>query len=151
AGSRRADRGTQPRGDRALRLVTLHARSQAQGPAAPHQDSDAVPVGDRRSHPHGSLWAHLLRGDPGRALRNDRTRRPLSAHRAAGGFRPPGRRLHARISLMRVYHFSEHPYPGAWDDPHGYLRVNLPNRAIDPKIAADLFHRYHDEYLLATT
>ncbi len=34
---------------------------------------------------------------------------------------------------MRVYHFSEHPYPPAWDDPHGYLRVNLPNRAIDPK------------------
>ncbi|MFL4999856.1 MAG: LLM class flavin-dependent oxidoreductase, partial [Xanthobacteraceae bacterium] len=50
---------------------------------------------------------------------------------------------------MRVYHFSEHPYPNAWDDPHGYLRVNLPNRALDPKIAADLFHRYHDEYLLA--
>lgn len=50
---------------------------------------------------------------------------------------------------MRVYHFSEHPYPNAWDDPHGYLRVSLPNRALDPKIAADLFHRYHDEYLLA--
>jgi alkanesulfonate monooxygenase SsuD/methylene tetrahydromethanopterin reductase-like flavin-dependent oxidoreductase (luciferase family) len=50
---------------------------------------------------------------------------------------------------MRVYHFSEHPYPNAWDDPHGYLRVNLPNRALDPKIAADLFHRYWDEYLLA--
>ena len=50
---------------------------------------------------------------------------------------------------MRVYHFTEHPYPPAWDDPHGYLRVNLPNRALDPKIAADLFHRYYDEFLLA--
>jgi len=50
---------------------------------------------------------------------------------------------------MRVYHFSEHPYPPAWADPKAYLRVNLPNRAIDPKIAADLFHRYYDEYLLA--
>ncbi len=50
---------------------------------------------------------------------------------------------------MRIYHFSEHPYPSAWNDPHGYLRVNLPNRAIDPKNAADLFHRYYDEYLLA--
>src|SRR4051812_28718623 len=50
---------------------------------------------------------------------------------------------------MRVYHFSEHPYPPAWADPKAYLRVNLPNRAIDPTIAADLFHRYYDEYLLA--
>ncbi len=31
---------------------------------------------------------------------------------------------------MRIYHFSEHPYPDAWDDPHGYLRVDLPNRAL---------------------
>jgi alkanesulfonate monooxygenase SsuD/methylene tetrahydromethanopterin reductase-like flavin-dependent oxidoreductase (luciferase family) len=50
---------------------------------------------------------------------------------------------------MRVYHFTEHPYPQAWDDPHGYLRVDLPNRALDPKIAADLYHRYYDEFLLA--
>ena len=50
---------------------------------------------------------------------------------------------------MRVYHFTEHPYPQAWDDPHGYLRVDLPNRALDPRIAADLFHRYYDEFLLA--
>jgi alkanesulfonate monooxygenase SsuD/methylene tetrahydromethanopterin reductase-like flavin-dependent oxidoreductase (luciferase family) len=50
---------------------------------------------------------------------------------------------------MRVYHFSEHPYPQAWADPHGTLRVNLPNRAIDPRRAADLFQRYHEEYLLA--
>jgi alkanesulfonate monooxygenase SsuD/methylene tetrahydromethanopterin reductase-like flavin-dependent oxidoreductase (luciferase family) len=50
---------------------------------------------------------------------------------------------------MRIYHFSEHPYPQAWNDPHVYLRVNLPNRVIDPNSAADLFHRYYDEYLLA--
>jgi alkanesulfonate monooxygenase SsuD/methylene tetrahydromethanopterin reductase-like flavin-dependent oxidoreductase (luciferase family) len=50
---------------------------------------------------------------------------------------------------MRLYHFTEHPYPAAWDDPHGSLRVNLPNRALDPKIAADLFHRYYDEFLMA--
>ena len=50
---------------------------------------------------------------------------------------------------MRIYHFTEHPYPPAWDDPHGYLRVDLPNRALDPKIAADLLHRYYDEFLLA--
>src|SRR5437762_1140102 len=50
---------------------------------------------------------------------------------------------------MRFYHFTEQPYPAAWDDPHGYLRVDLPNRALDPKIAADLFHRYYDEFQLA--
>ena len=50
---------------------------------------------------------------------------------------------------MRVYHFTEQPYPFAWNDPHGYLRVDLPNRALDPKIAADLFHRYYDEWMLA--
>jgi hypothetical protein len=42
---------------------------------------------------------------------------------------------------MKGYHFSEHPYSHTWNDPHGCLRANLPNRAIDPKKAADLFHR----------
>jgi alkanesulfonate monooxygenase SsuD/methylene tetrahydromethanopterin reductase-like flavin-dependent oxidoreductase (luciferase family) len=50
---------------------------------------------------------------------------------------------------MRVYHFTEQPYPPAWNDHEGSLRVNLPNRKCDPKIAADLFHRYYDEWLLA--
>ncbi len=50
---------------------------------------------------------------------------------------------------MRVYHFTEHPYPPAWNDPHGYLRVDIPNRALDPKTAADLLHRYYDEFMLA--
>ena len=33
---------------------------------------------------------------------------------------------------MRLYHFTEQPYPAAWNDPHGYLRVDIPNRALDP-------------------
>jgi len=49
---------------------------------------------------------------------------------------------------MRVYHFTEQPYPNAWEKHEGSLRINLPNRHIDPKIAADLFHRYYDEWLL---
>ena len=32
---------------------------------------------------------------------------------------------------MKFYHFTEQPYPAAWNDPHGYLRVDLPNRALD--------------------
>ena len=33
---------------------------------------------------------------------------------------------------MRVYHFTEQPYPAAWNDHDGSLRVNLPNRKCDP-------------------
>jgi len=50
---------------------------------------------------------------------------------------------------MRVYQFTEQPYPDAWNDHEGSLRVNLPNRKCEPTIAADLFHRYYDEWLLA--
>jgi alkanesulfonate monooxygenase SsuD/methylene tetrahydromethanopterin reductase-like flavin-dependent oxidoreductase (luciferase family) len=51
--------------------------------------------------------------------------------------------------MMRVYHFTEQPYPAAWNDHDGSLRVNLPNRKCDPAIAADLYHRFYDEWLLA--
>jgi alkanesulfonate monooxygenase SsuD/methylene tetrahydromethanopterin reductase-like flavin-dependent oxidoreductase (luciferase family) len=50
---------------------------------------------------------------------------------------------------MRVYHFTEQAYPPAWNDHDGSLRVNLPNRKCDPAVAADLFHRYYDEWMLA--
>jgi alkanesulfonate monooxygenase SsuD/methylene tetrahydromethanopterin reductase-like flavin-dependent oxidoreductase (luciferase family) len=50
---------------------------------------------------------------------------------------------------IRVYHFSEQAYPAAWNDHDGSLRVNIPNRKCDPAIAADLYHRYYDEWLLA--
>jgi alkanesulfonate monooxygenase SsuD/methylene tetrahydromethanopterin reductase-like flavin-dependent oxidoreductase (luciferase family) len=50
---------------------------------------------------------------------------------------------------MRVYHFTEQPYPYAWDDHEGSLRVTLPNRKCDPKLAADLYHRFYDEWLIA--
>jgi alkanesulfonate monooxygenase SsuD/methylene tetrahydromethanopterin reductase-like flavin-dependent oxidoreductase (luciferase family) len=50
---------------------------------------------------------------------------------------------------MRVYHFTEQPYPEAWTDHNGSLRVNLPNRKLDPEVAADRFHRYYDEWILA--
>ena len=49
---------------------------------------------------------------------------------------------------MQVYQFTEQPYYPAWNDHNGSLRVNLPNSKLDPKIAADLFHRYYDEWAL---
>jgi alkanesulfonate monooxygenase SsuD/methylene tetrahydromethanopterin reductase-like flavin-dependent oxidoreductase (luciferase family) len=50
---------------------------------------------------------------------------------------------------MRVYHFTEQPYPPAWNDHDGSLRITLPNRKCDPALAADLYHRFYDEWLLA--
>ncbi len=49
---------------------------------------------------------------------------------------------------MRVYQFTEQAYYPTWNDHSGSLRVILPNRKCDPRIAADLFHRYYDEYQL---
>lgn len=50
---------------------------------------------------------------------------------------------------MQVYHFTEQPYFPAWNNHQGSLRVNLPNTAMDPKVAGDLFHRYYDEWKMA--
>jgi len=49
---------------------------------------------------------------------------------------------------MRVYHFTEQAYPPAWENAGNSLRIVLPNRRMDPKIAGDLFHRYYDEWQL---
>ena len=50
---------------------------------------------------------------------------------------------------MRVYHFTEQPYPEVWDQHEGTLRVSLPSQRLDPSVAADLYHRYYDEWQLA--
>lgn len=50
---------------------------------------------------------------------------------------------------MRVYQFTEQPYFPAWNDHDGSLRITLPNRKCEPQAAADLYHRYLDEWLLA--
>jgi alkanesulfonate monooxygenase SsuD/methylene tetrahydromethanopterin reductase-like flavin-dependent oxidoreductase (luciferase family) len=49
---------------------------------------------------------------------------------------------------MKIYHMTEEPYPDAWSVPAESLRVTLPNKYCDPKIASDLFHRYLDEWVL---
>ncbi len=50
---------------------------------------------------------------------------------------------------MRVFHFSEEPYPNAWAPNAESLRITLPNSECDPQMAADLYHRYLDEWQLA--
>ena len=51
---------------------------------------------------------------------------------------------------MRAWHFSENAYhllPDAKE--YDSIRVTLPNRYYDPKIGADLYHRFIDEWLIA--
>ena len=50
---------------------------------------------------------------------------------------------------MRVFHFSEQPYPDAWLPEYPSLRVDTPNQLCDPHVAADLYARYQDEWMLA--
>jgi hypothetical protein len=49
---------------------------------------------------------------------------------------------------MKVWHFSEMAYHPAWPELKDSYRVVVPNRLYDPKIGADLYHRYLDEWSL---
>ncbi|HEV2335855.1 MAG TPA: LLM class flavin-dependent oxidoreductase, partial [Stellaceae bacterium] len=50
--------------------------------------------------------------------------------------------------MMQVWHFSEMAYHPAWEHLGDSYRVIVPNRLFDPKIGADLYHRYLDEWAL---
>jgi alkanesulfonate monooxygenase SsuD/methylene tetrahydromethanopterin reductase-like flavin-dependent oxidoreductase (luciferase family) len=50
------------------------------------------------------------------------------------------------------YYFTEQPYTGydpALQDAHPSLRLNFPNTNFDPRIASELYNRYHEEYQAA--
>jgi alkanesulfonate monooxygenase SsuD/methylene tetrahydromethanopterin reductase-like flavin-dependent oxidoreductase (luciferase family) len=49
---------------------------------------------------------------------------------------------------MQVWHFSEMAYHPAWEALGPQLRNVIPSRLCDPKVAADLYHRYLDEWAL---
>src|SRR5580698_1440787 len=64
--------------------------------------------------------------------------------------RPLSRSSTGRHDPMKAWHFSETAYhllPPA--ETYESIRVSLPNKHYDPKIGADLYHRYLDEWLLA--
>lgn len=44
---------------------------------------------------------------------------------------------------------TEQPYHPAWAEVGTNLSVTIPNRLCDPNIAADLYHRFYDEWRLA--
>jgi alkanesulfonate monooxygenase SsuD/methylene tetrahydromethanopterin reductase-like flavin-dependent oxidoreductase (luciferase family) len=51
---------------------------------------------------------------------------------------------------MEFYHFTECPWPHLPpDDEFTSMRVNLPSSVYDPKIGADLYNMYIDQYILA--
>jgi alkanesulfonate monooxygenase SsuD/methylene tetrahydromethanopterin reductase-like flavin-dependent oxidoreductase (luciferase family) len=50
---------------------------------------------------------------------------------------------------MRVYHFSEEPYPDAWSPDMPTLRITLPSAMCDPEKAHAYYRRYLDEWALA--
>jgi alkanesulfonate monooxygenase SsuD/methylene tetrahydromethanopterin reductase-like flavin-dependent oxidoreductase (luciferase family) len=49
---------------------------------------------------------------------------------------------------MQVWHFSEMAYHPGWAELGSQLRNVIPSRVCDPKVAADLYHRYLDEWAL---
>ena len=52
---------------------------------------------------------------------------------------------------MYAWHFTEMPYPHLPPlDTLSTMRVSLPNSHYDPKIGADLYNRYLDEYIIAS-
>ncbi|HLY66279.1 MAG TPA: LLM class flavin-dependent oxidoreductase, partial [Chloroflexota bacterium] len=53
---------------------------------------------------------------------------------------------------MLAYHFTEMPYPFVPEEvekEYGSARVILPSRYMDPKVLADLYARYLDDYVWA--
>jgi alkanesulfonate monooxygenase SsuD/methylene tetrahydromethanopterin reductase-like flavin-dependent oxidoreductase (luciferase family) len=49
---------------------------------------------------------------------------------------------------MKVWHFTETPYPPAWDVNPDIVRSTLPSRHFDPKIGAELINQGLDQWAL---
>lgn len=49
---------------------------------------------------------------------------------------------------MKVWHFSEMAYHPGWEELGDSLRNVIPSRVYDPRVGADLYHRYLDEWAL---
>jgi alkanesulfonate monooxygenase SsuD/methylene tetrahydromethanopterin reductase-like flavin-dependent oxidoreductase (luciferase family) len=50
---------------------------------------------------------------------------------------------------MEAWHFTEMPYPHFPLDDVQSIRVTIPSKYFDPKLGADLYNRYLDEYVIA--
>jgi alkanesulfonate monooxygenase SsuD/methylene tetrahydromethanopterin reductase-like flavin-dependent oxidoreductase (luciferase family) len=49
---------------------------------------------------------------------------------------------------MKVWHFSEMAYHPGWEAAGNSMRNTIPSRIFDPKVGADLYNRYLDEWAM---
>ena len=49
---------------------------------------------------------------------------------------------------MEIFHFSEQPYPDAWEHGFDSLRNTIPSSYCDPRVARRIYHERQDEWLL---
>ena len=91
----------------------------------------------------------LCRSLPDARFEADQRGGALPADRAARRGRRSDRPFRARGGVvMKVWHFSEMAYHPAWPQLGELYRVTIPSRLYDPKVGADLYHRYLDEWAL---
>src|ERR1700740_577924 len=117
--------------------------------AAPSPRADLGYLGRKRRHRHRRLRPKALPVAARCPFRADIAGRALSAPRAPRPGRPFNRTLRARGGVvMQVWHFSEMAYHPSWPQLGDSYRVTIPSRLFDPKVGADLYHRYLDEWAL---
>src|SRR5438067_6168674 len=117
--------------------------------AAPGARSGTGGLGRGRRYRHGGLWSKSLSISARCRLRADPQGGALPTNRASAR----GRRCHRPFRghggvAMKVWHFSEMGYHPAWPQLGESYRVIIPSRLYDPKVGADLYHRYLDEWAL---
>src|SRR5579884_3802326 len=115
------------------------------------------PASRRSPTPVTTRRSNSPRRSPSRSSISLRKTNSRDSH-ASGSPEPPPRRLPPgcrfrgatgqETDMMQVWHFSEMAYHPAWPQLTDTYRVLVPSRLYDPKLGADLYHRYLDEWAL---
>ena len=151
---RGASRGgrARPRGGGALRLAALYAQ-----PGLAHwlhriKIPTLVLWGESDGIAAPPMARSSAQAMPGARLSTDRRRRPLPADRAAGTRSPSAIETFCARRTLAMMHTSgtsaRWPITRPGRISSDSYRVIIPSRLYDPKIGADLYHRYLDEWAL---
>src|ERR1700730_7593078 len=117
--------------------------------AAPSPGAGLGGLGRKRRHRHPRLWPKALPVTAQCPVRDDQTGGALPGDRASCRGRGGDRPFRACGGVvMKVWHFSEMAYHPAWPQLGDSYRVIIPSRLFVPKVGADLYHRYLDEWAL---